>query len=982
MARIGVACGLTFLLSLQLAAVSSGRKLPGYSRRVWQTQDGLPEQTVQAFAQTPDRFLWIGTTGGLIRFDGSQFVVLDRDNSPYLHDNSVFCLMVSTDGSLWIGTDGGGLARQKQGAVRSYSYKEGLTNEFVRAIFQDHKGDVWVGTDDGLFRVKGEALERVDGRAGVPPLAVHAIREDSRGRLWIGGSSLIMLDGTAAKEYPLEGGFGENRVKSILETSDGTLWVGTVSGLQRRERNAAGFTRVEQISSTVRVLREDSGGSLWIGTIGEGIIRYRDGRFTKLTAPEYLPSDTVLSMFEDVEQNVWVGTQTGLLRLSRTPVSTYPIPGAEDSDFGTISQDRDGALWVASSHLYRLAGGDAVPYRFAGQLAGIKVRNLFRDSAGALWVGTDGHGVFRVDGPRTEHYTARQGLVNDFIRVFYESAHGGIWIGTDEGLSRWRAGAITNYRVRDGLCYFSIRALLEDRAGDLWIGTERGVSRLHGGAFVRDAITDRLQHEKVWAIHEDPEGGLWFGTRGAGLFRWKAGNITVYTTAQGLASNSIFHIIEDHNGKFWMSGPNGISSINRRDLDAIARDRSYRPAVELYGVSDGLATTQMHGGTQPAGCLTARGEVWFPSNKGPVRILPDQARAAEVSPAIIERVVADGRDMPLTEKLNLPPGDGKLEIHYSAVRLRSQERIRFKYKLEGFDGDWTEASGRRVAYYTNLPPGQYRFRVAAFEMSDPRKTSEASMTMEWRPHFYRTPWFFVFCLVSLGAAVWGAHQFQMRQARVRFEGVLEERNRVAREMHDTLIQGCGSISALLEASFALGDSAANTKRELLEYARDQVRTTMDEARRAVWNLRQQKPGIGIAAILAEISQQVSAETRIPISCQASGRPFDLDQQTEHDVSMVAREALHNAAQHGNPDRMQVQLSFEARKLRMEISDNGCGFKAAARPVDREHYGLTFMRERIEGLGGSIVIRSSPGQGTRIEATIPRRNGRGGGGEAT
>jgi ligand-binding sensor domain-containing protein len=355
--RISLACGLSLLLPLQLAAVLSGRGLPGYSRRIWQTQDGLPEQTVQAFVQTPDRFLWIGTTGGLIRFDGSQFVVLDRDNSPYLHDNSVFCLMVSTDGSLWIGTDGGGLARYRQGVVRSYSYNEGLTNDFVRSVFQDHKGDVWVGTDDGLFRVKGEALERVDGHSGIPALAVHAIREDSRGRLWIGGSSLIMLDGTSTAEYPLEGGLGENRVKSILETSDGTLWVGTVSGLQRRERNAAGFTRVKQISSTVRALREDSGGTLWIGTIGEGIIQYRDGQFAKLTAPEYLPSDTVLSLFEDVEQNVWVGTQTGMLRLSRTPVSTYPIPDAEDSDFGTISQDRDGALWVASSHLYRLAGG-------------------------------------------------------------------------------------------------------------------------------------------------------------------------------------------------------------------------------------------------------------------------------------------------------------------------------------------------------------------------------------------------------------------------------------------------------------------------------------------------------------------------------------------------------------------------------------------------------------------------------------------------
>jgi signal transduction histidine kinase len=325
--------------------------------------------------------------------------------------------------------------------------------------------------------------------------------------------------------------------------------------------------------------------------------------------------------------------------------------------------------------------------------------------------------------------------------------------------------------------------------------------------------------------------------------------------------------------------------------------------------------------------------------------------------------------------VNLPPGEGKLEIHYSAVRLRSQERIRFKYKLEGFDKEWTEALGRRVAYYTNLPAGEFRFRVAAFEMSEPRNASEAGVTVEWRPHFYRTAWFFLLCVVLSAAAVWGVHEFQMRQAHARFEGALEERTRVAREMHDTLIQGCGSVSALLEASFALGDSADSTKRELLEYARDQVRDTMDEARRAVWNLRKKKPSIGIAAMLAEISQQVGAEARIPISCETTGKPFDLDHEAEHEVSMVAREALHNAVQHGRPDRVQVQLCFEARKLRMQICDDGCGFQAAARPPG-EHYGLIGMRERIEGLGGAMVIWSSPGNGTRIEATVPRKNGRG------
>src|ERR1019366_8710625 len=236
---------------------------------------------------------------------------------------------------------------------------------------------------------------------------------------------------------------------------------------------------------------------------------YRVGRFTRLRAPGYLPSDTVLSLLEDHEGNLWVGTQTGLMRLSTTPVSTFPLPGAAGSDFSTSYQDVDKSLWIASTRLYRYSGQTARPYRFAGPLSEIRIRNLFRDRAGILWAGTDGDGLWRIQGSRSVQYTKRDGLINDFIRAIYQGRDGSLWIGTDEG-----------------------------------------VSRLHDNAFVRDAVVERLQKERVWAIHEDPSGALWLGTLGAGLFRWKEGKLTVYTRAQGLANNSIYHILEDPAGTF------------------------------------------------------------------------------------------------------------------------------------------------------------------------------------------------------------------------------------------------------------------------------------------------------------------------------------------------------------------------------------------------------------------------------------------------
>jgi signal transduction histidine kinase len=333
-------------------------------------------------------------------------------------------------------------------------------------------------------------------------------------------------------------------------------------------------------------------------------------------------------------------------------------------------------------------------------------------------------------------------------------------------------------------------------------------------------------------------------------------------------------------------------------------------------------------------------------------------------------VVADGRDVPATGEVVLPPGDGKLEFHYSAIRLRSPERVRFKYKLEGFD-EWTEATSRRVASYTNVPPGRYRFRVVAFEMDQPRSTSEVSLPIRWRPHFYRAPWFYALCLVSLIGLVWVAHKMRMRQAHARFAAVLEERGRLAREMHDTLIQGCTGISVLLEAALSLKNSAPEMKSKLLENARDQMRATIDEARQAVWNLRSTPAAGGIGQRLTETARQISRQSGVPIDCDTAGAPATLDPETGHHLLLVVREALNNAVRHGHPGRVSVRLHGDNGSLRVHIQDDGCGFvpETASQP-GAAHYGIVGMRERIESLGGTFALDSAPGRGTGVEITLP------------
>lgn len=977
MSRVGWVCLVALALAIPLAALSPKSVPDGYTRRVWQTEDGLPENTVQAFAQTPDHYLWIGTSGGLVKFDGQRFVVFSRENTPQIHENSIFCLMAGHDGTLWAGTEGGGLLKYRDGQLRSYSQAEGLSDGFVRSVYEDRRGTVWVGTDNGLFRFSDDHLIRVDGKGNIPALAVHSIREDHNGRLWVGGSKLLMIQGNECHEFAFIGSRSANRVKSVLETSDGTLWVGTVSGLQRLRPDLKGeqnFERVTEISSTVRTLVEDNSRTLWIGTIGGGLIKYSTGRFSRVATPEDPPSGTVLSVFEDDEQNIWVGLQTGLLRLSRTAMSTFPLPGSQNADFETIYADRDGSLWVGTTGLYRIDARRDGSRLISPPQPGIRVRSVFRDQANNWWIGTEGYGVFLQKGSEQFHYSKRDGLVNDFVRAFLGTRDGSVWIGTDEGITRWQNGTLTNYRVRDGLCYFSIRTLLEDSNGDIWIGTERGVNHMHNNTFVQDEVTGQLRADKVWTIHEDRDGGLWFGTRGSGLFRWRDHKLTSYTSAQGLASNSIYQILEDSRGTFWMNGPDGISSVTRSDLDRYANDPSRLPAVTLYGLSDGVEATQMYGGVQPAGCLTTNGEIWFPSNRGPVRIIPDQARPGGLPQVAIEQVLVDGREAPTSGRLIVPPGEGRLQIDYAAIRLRSQERIRFRYRLVGFDHEWTEALRNRVAYYTNLSPAEYEFQVQAFEMNMPENVTEASLQIDWLPHIYRTTWFLALCTAAILGAVFLAYRVRLGQVQKRFEAVLEERNRIAREMHDTVIQGCASASALLEAVVSLEPEEEGQKRELLDSARDQVRATVDEARTAVWNLRRKESTAPqIASMIEQIAKQVSHLSHVPVHFESAGKSVLLDGVVEHVVLMVAREAVYNAVRHGQPSEVRIRVRFEPASMNMEVSDDGCGFDPTeAMAGDSVHFGLVGMRERVESLGGRFEVRSALRQGTTVYVVVPVR----------
>lgn len=972
---------IMLLLVLPAFALPSGKSIWEYDRRIWQTQDGLPEDTIQAITQTTDGYLWVGTREGLARFDGFRFVVFDHSNTPAFHDDSVLSLYQARNGALWIGTEGGGLVRLKDGAFTAFNARGGLTDGFVRAIFQDHRGRLLVGTDHGLFRLQKGRFIRIDGRGDLPEISVHAIAEDRQGRLWVGGSGLYVIGGSGVKRIRLGRSAASDQIKSIFASADGTIWVGTYAGLYRLKNDKILHAPIDK--DVEANILADHDGNVWVGWVGGGLSRFHDGRVITYHAPGALPNNTVLSIFEDSDRDLWVGTENGILRISDTGVSV--LENKDGLSLGntstiyenvcTIYEAPDGTLWIANGHLYQIKGFRLIPFAIPADAGKIKVRTVFEDRRGALWIGTGGQGVVEIRNGTVIRYTTRQGLVNDFIRAFCEDRDGNLWIGTDGGVSRWNGKSFKNFTPANGLVYPSVRAIIRAKDGDLWIGTDGGLSRIHEGAFVNSPALDLLRGDQIYAIREDKLGALWLGTNGAGLYRLKNGKLSHYTTRCGLPGDSIYQILEDRHRNLWFSGSAGIFQISLRSLDSRANCTRGALAPTIYGSSEESEAGEVNGGVQPAGSSAPDGALWFPTIKGAIRIEPDEVRPSHEPRALIEKVIADGHDLPLNSSIRIPPGRGQLEIHYTAPSLYAPEQIRFKYRLDGLDRQWTSAGTRRVAYYTNLPPGHYRFRVEAFDNGAPAKVSEADFAFDWQAHFYQTAWFYVLCALFAGAVAWAGFRLHMSQVKGRYAAVLAERSRLAREMHDTVIQGCVGVSTLLEAASIFEPPPPEMVRDLLDRARSQVRQTLNEAREAVWNLRYTSiEAHGLVPALSQLAQRLTGEGGAQVRVTSAGTTAPLSPQITNSLLLVAREAARNALAHGNPKSIVIALWFERKRVRLEVADNGCGFEMASFLLTPNgHYGIAGMRERMEQLGGNLLLESRPGKGTRVVATIPSRS---------
>lgn len=752
-----------------------------YVHDIWHIEQGLPQSTVNAIVQTSDGYLWLATQEGLVRFDGVRFTVFDKTNTPQLKHNWIWNLWEDSEQNLWIGTNGGGLNSYKDGKFTSYTSKHGLSNDFVRSIYADRKGNLWIGTiGGGLNRLKNGKFTSFTTKEGLSNDFVRAIYEDSEGSLWIGTESgLNRFKDGIFKTFTTQDGLSNNRIYSIYEDRQGVLWVGTYGGGLNRFKDGkfTNFTTKDGLSSNFVIsIYEDQASSFWIGTEG-GLNRFRDGKFSSFTTKEGLSNNTVYSIQEDREGSLWVGTfGGGLNRLKDGKFTSFTMKeGLSSNRVWSVYEDREGSLWIGTygGGLNRLKDGKFTNFTTKDGLSSDFAISIYQDRQGSLWVGTRGGGLNRFKDGTLASFSTKDGLINDFVLCIYEDLRGVLWIGTEEGLSRFKNGNFSSFTSKEGLSNDPVRTIYEDRQGTLWIGTRgAGLKRLKDGKFTSFTTKDQLSSDTVYSIHEDAEGTLWIGTDGGGLNRFKDGKFTSYTIKDGMFDDVVFVILEDTKENLWMTSNKGIFRVAKSELNRFAEGKIHSIRSVAYGSADGMKRRECNGGGRPAGYLNRDGKLWFPTIAGIVMIDPEHIKTNDLSPPVaMEEVIVDNavitNSVEAKEALRLPPGKEKFEFHYTALTFSGPEKVFFQYKLEGFDKNWVEAGRRRVAYYTNIPPGDYRFRVKACNSDGIWNEAGASFSFRLSPYFYQTPLFYGICVLSAILAGAGAYKARIRHLKKR-----------------------------------------------------------------------------------------------------------------------------------------------------------------------------------------------------------------------
>jgi len=957
-------------------ALDPRKSLTQYSHALWTQQHGLPQDTIRAIAQTADGYLWLGTDEGLARFDGYEFVVFNKANAD-LPANSITALAATGDGSLWIGTSNG-LAQYRDRRFRTFTVNQGLPDNAITGLYSDREGALWLVAGLYLSRYQDGRFTNFAPQIDIPVNSVRAVCQDQHHDLWIAGfSRVVRMSGgkfvTMIEPEILDG----TVVLSMIADRNDNLWIGGNQGII--ERTAAGKirkynTRDGLPDGVVRALWQDRDGNIWAGT-NNGFARLEGSRFVSSRQAGW-DADLVRCLFEDREGNLWIGSNGGLNRLRSDIFTVYGEPeGLPGDEPNNVFQDRAGRVWVGfrDRGLMLFSGGGRRVFTTREGLPDNDVFQIRETANGDLLVSTRG-GLARLEGTHFRNYSPPDPLGRRAIFDALEDRQGQLWLAAPGGVGVLRGKEFRNV-VPGGLLLIDFAATLyEGRDGTIWAGTYgKGLWRIAGNGQRLFRTADGLSSGEIRSLYEDSEGALWIGTFGGGLNVLRNGTFSHYTAKDGLLSDNVAKVSDD-GSSLWLSTTRGICRISKRQLRDFTDHKRAVLEPENYGVEDGLRSAQCAPGFPKAGggARTADGRLWFTTGRGLAVLDPGARKRIPLAPAVqLVEMTANGEPLDLGRPARLEPSSERLQIRYTGIYLGAPERLQYSYRLSGLDKNWVPAGTRRVINYNSLGHGHYRFAVRAQLPGGP--ATERSYDFEVLPRYYETAWFRVLCAGLLAASAWAVYQLRLRQIRYRFALVLEERTRLAREIHDTLAQGFVGISSQLDAVAMCLPDETSPVRKYLDLARRMARHSLTEARRSVMDLRASAlEGQDLAAAIEEGTRMWTAGSGVHVDVMVdAAAPLELPQEMEQHLLRIAQEAVTNVLKHAEASKIWVKLHMETRKLYLRIVDNGRGFEQEDVFQSRGgHFGLMGMRERAERLGGELHLSSHPGEGTKVEVMVP------------
>ena len=963
----------------------------------WGTREGLPQSSVISVIQTRDGYLWLGTLNGLVRFDGIRFTNFDEEITPGLNSDRIICLFEDSHTNLWVGTDKGGVGLVLDGKVKNLELGRAGQEGKLTSVCEDSTGTVWFYTADShLARYQHGKMEVLNLNFPTPPIC-RMIAAEKSGALWVAdvsGMFSIRPGNFNPQAIVVDESIRAERLDYILASRNGGIWRLMNGRVQKWKSGGLekDFGKYPWGNLPVKAACEDKDGNLIVGTRGAGVFWYEaDGKFHQVSEGEGLSSAFVLSLCMDREGNLWVGTDgDGLDRVKRKvfnmPAELHPWAAL------SLSEDAQGGLWTTFN-----AQGLSYCLTNSVQDFGVGVLSnawsVLVDDRQQVWAGTLYEGLFQFQTNRFQPAPGAE-ILGPWVYALFQDHNGKLWAGTQNGLACRDGQNWKMFTTRDGLSENTVRAIAEDAEGNFWVGTEgRGLNYFKDGKFISYQQTeDGLPGNDISALYLDKDGVLWVGTAGHGLAQFRNGKWARFSTARGgLASNSIGYIIEDDEGNLWIGSNMGLMRIQKKSLNDFALGTTNSISCRTYGEADGLPTRECSIGAQPAAIRTHDGRLWFPTVKGFVSVNPAELKPnLRPPPVMIESVRVDGHEQRTNllasawpQSITIAPGNKQLmvqlEIHYTALNFTAPDEVRFKYRLEGRETAWTEVGNTRVAYYSEVPPGHYRFHVIACNEDGVWNENGSFLDVTVQPQFWQTGWFratAIVCFLGFIIAVvrYLSTQKLHRQLQIlkQREALERERSRIARDLHDQLGANLTQVALLGE----MAGADKNAPEEIEAHAQ-QISQTARETTRSldeiVWAVNPANDTLdGLVNYICKYAQEYFAlaglryRADVPAQLPASTIPPEV----RHNVFLAFKEAVNNVVKHAQASEARIRLQLQPGGFTLEIEDNGRGLVSPDTGAAATRNGLRNMRKRMEGLHGEFSIGPGTDGGTLVRLTIP------------